>query len=341
MKWRINANVEHILEVWDRMPREHVSVNSNKLKADSYTAVAVEQKFELPTWQVRGVYPESPMSFPSHIFWLNDINYAYNHPVKLTTGGLLKFQVSDCFGRRQSGAYALSACLYRAFGDQPILAKDLLPHLRSLSAFKRFFAGFNSMPLISERREMLAEAVLRLEQFFGGNPVNIFSEAQYNAHAIIEILEDLLPLSFTDTGSLLPYAAELNFQKRANLMVVMYHDRAVASGGVLAPIKDIATVGPIPDYELPRSYEADGIFSYGAGLSQKINNAEPIEPGSKMELEIRLATVWAQYYELKWLNRARAVTGLPPLHIGHVDYYRWSRGKKAKGRLPHICLTTK
>lgn len=359
----MNANAELILKVWDGMRKEHVTVSADKLRADSYAAVAAGEKFELPSWQIPGIYPASHAAFPSYVFWHDVVNFCYNHPVKLEDGSLLKFQAKDSSGKKQSGAFAMSACFYRAFGERPILASDMFPYVKSLSATKAFFAGYTNMPLVGERYDMLYDAARKLERHYAGDPMNIFEAARYRAHStrrdgawqpgVIEILEDIFQYSFMDIGCLYSEGGSptrlptrFNFQKRANLVVVEYNGRAVVSGGELTPIKDMETVGPVPDYELPKSYEADGIFSYSPELYAKIDGAKPIAQGSRMELEIRMATVWAQYQELKWINEARyehmrsGATFMQPLHIGHVDFYRWYRGKKSTKRPPHICFTT-
>lgn len=349
----MNTSVRQILAAWEQMPKKHVTVNDEKLRSDTYAAVAAGQTFELPSWQIPGIYPASHEAFPSYVFWRNAVNFCYNHPVKLADGTLLKFEAEDSFGKKQNGAFAMSACFYRAFGERPILASDMFPHLKSLSALKLFFAGYTDMPLLAERYDILYDCAQKLEKKFAGDPMNIFRSAHYAAHGtrhggiyqhgIIETLEDTFKFAFTDVGYLCAAdhpPARFVFQKRANLVVVEYNGRAVASGNVLTPIEDMETVGPVPDYELPKSYEADGIFSYSPELYAMIDAAKPILQDSRMEIELRMATVWAQCQELKLINEARAVKMLSPLHIGHVDFYRWYRGKKSVNRPPHICYTT-
>lgn len=358
---RLNSRTLETVENWSKMPHDNVWVDGRKLREDCYLAVQRGRDFVLPGWDEKGVHPQSREAFMNFIFWVNVLNYDFSHPGAVTdrrTGerkrAIVKFMARDCYGKEQRGAYALRAVLYKRFGEEPILAKHVLPYVSSLSKTKKFLAGFNSLPLLHERRLMLLEACGILKEYFDGDPRNIFEKGRYRAFGaadkpgIHDILAGYFPGVFGSDvhvfrlggGRLKERKLDFNFFKRANLLLVMYHDRAVKSGGALTPIEDIGEVGPIPDYELPRSYEADGIFRYGDELNAMIDNAKPIQRGSQMELEIRGATVWAQVWELYWLNIFRMEKSLPPLHIGHVDFYRWLKGKQIAKRNHHICFTT-
>lgn len=340
------------LENWERnMSHNHVIVDPRRLREDCYLAVRRGEKFSLPTWDTTGIFPKSDEAFSRFVFWVNVVNFNFSHPVKLAGGDLLKYRVRDIFGKEQRGAYAMIAAFYRAFGEEPILTRHMRPHLASLGRMKRFFKGFNSVAMIEDRRRLLGEACDVLDTYFYGDPKNVLEASDYLAFSsgdkmgIFYRLMTFFPRSFGSdyykfNGLSLCANPFLFFTKRINLFMVMYHDRAVHSEGALSLIQDIDRVGPIPDYELPRSYETDQIFKYSNELKQMIQSAVPLRRGSQMELEIRGATVWAQIWELHWLNEARKEKGLPPLHIGHVDFYRWFRGKKVRGPLPHICFTT-
>lgn len=331
---------------WERMPKKYVFVNEKKLIKEAEENAF--RYFPLPEWNDNYIYPISQKSYVSHVFWHSVVNFCYGHPWIRRKDGIVKFSAKDIEGNLQFGAYAMGACWYRRFGENEILAKDVLRVFTSLSQTKKFFKGNHYMPLIGERRILIIESAYVLNSYFQGDPRNILEEGGYRAFdsggrkGIVNLLADNFRLTFgSDKNELWEkdMIFVFHFYKRAQLFVLEYNSRAVASHGKLKPIEDIEEVGPIADYELPKSYANDGIFSYADSLEKDIELEEPLESGSRAEVEIRAATVWAQLKELEIINNIRRSKGLPLLHIGHLDYYRWLAGRSAKGN-HHICLTT-
>ena len=343
----MNRRTLETADSWWRMRHNHVWIDERKLREDSYLAVGRGEEFHMPAWDFEGIYPQSNEAFPRFIFWTSVVNFRYNYPV-MTNGTLEKFAALDVYGKEQRGANALQAIFYRAFSEGPIRSGHILHHMRSSESAKEFFRGTGKeIPMLFERRVMLLEAANIVLAYFDGDPINIFKEAKYRAHSkagglgIIDTLTLGFPMGFGQDRYPAPGTGELlSFNKRANLVAVMYEGRAQASKGELPVIEDIAEVGPIPDYQLPRSYKADGIFRYSDELNRTIDQGIPVTSDSAMQIETRGATVWAQLHELKCVNEARQDKGLAPLHIGHVDAYRWFRGRKYTGQEPLICDTT-
>lgn len=327
----------------------HLSLNEEKLFADA--ASRALENYELPAWDTNGVHPISNQAFVRHNFWWNTVNFAFSlFDGTNEDGTLRKFIVRRSDGVEMSGAFAMASCFYRAFGENKILAQDMRPWVESKEAMERFFEGETKIPLIGERRRLLTEACEILELEFAGDPWNIWEAGKFLSYGTQDSpgIADLLRLRFPQTFGLdsTVWATEdgdrhpFYFDKRAHLVTLMYHGRAEKSSGDLPLIGDIHKLGPVPDYELPRSYVEDGIFVYSDGLTGRIKDGVLIESESEEELEIRGATVWAQVMELVVINDERRKRGISPLHIGHVDYYRWLRGRKNKNLNHHLCKTT-
>ena len=352
----MNPYTLETIESWERMPREHIKINKEKLKEDALRRAF--EKMGVLVCNHPGTHPKNRWAFPSHNFWWNVVNFAFTHfGGRRRDGSLIKYRNRTVLGEDVSGALAMMACFYRAFWEKPIFAKDMLPHLASLKKTKKFFRGYNSIPMIGERRNLLLEVCAVLEERFDGDPWYIWEEGCFRAYGdgrrlgIVELLKIYFPSAFgsdcwqrptviwpMDPG-LTPNEKPLifHFDKRAHLCVLLYHNWA-ENDGVLPMIKDINELGAIPDYELPRSYEASGIFEYSDELNEMIAAGRLIEPGSQMELEIRGATCSAQIEELSVINQERKKHGLSPRHIGHADCYRWQSGRKAKTN-HHLCKT--
>jgi hypothetical protein len=110
--------------------------------------------------------------------------------------------------------------------------------------------------------------------------------------------------SFRDEGLHRSSGTILRFEKRAQLMAMMYHGRAMSST-VLPRLDDFADVGPIADYGVPRALHSLGILKYAAELERQIASGSMIERDSIAEQEIRSQAVQAQLKLLAALNQLR------------------------------------
>jgi hypothetical protein len=325
-------------------------VNIDEARLIAHAEKYATHDFILPRWDTKGVHPQNNLAFPSHCFWHNVVNFCYGHPRRMKNGRILKFRTRDVYGITRSGSYAMGACFYREFGERPILAEDMLPHVESLSKVKKFFRGAVSIPLISERWELLTEAVCRLEEYFKGDPKNILEEGRYKAFGvrrdepgIVDVLIKFFPETFGSDKFVLECGGhkplEFNLYKRAQLFVLEYHGRAAQSSGELKPISDIEEIGPIADYELPKALRAEGIFRYSEELEAAIKNLKPIIPNSLPEIELRAGLIFAIHRWLLFVNSFRKELSLAPIHIGHADHFWWELGRKTKEN-HHLCFTT-
>ncbi len=331
------------IESWDNMPHKHVKYRENKLTEQAKNSALL--RHELPSWEKRGIYPAGNYAFLTHLFFCNVGNFEFSHfYVSATNGGMVKYRTKTKFGETVSGAYAFTSCFYRAFGERPIYAHNMWRHLETLSRTKKFFRGKNHIPMVGERRELLIEACEVLEQYFQGNPWNIWEEGRFRAYGteislgVVDILTSFFPKAFGADACMCAERPFI-FNKRANLAVMMYQGRAERYSNELPLIEDIAELGPVPDYELPRTYEASGDFEYSATFKELIKEKVPIKRQGPIDLEVRGATVKAQVKELEVKNEIRKEKGLSLLHMGHVDFARWKAGMKSKEG-HHVCLTT-
>lgn len=329
----------------------HVTFDREALLNVAYEHALGE--FELPKWDMPWVEPQGHKAFARHCFWWNVINFCFSFPSHKNPGSIKKFQAYDVYGNIQIGSCAMAACFYRNFGDFPVYARDMRRVLKSFSKFKKIFRGANSsMPMLKKRYRMLCEACDVLEDRFDGDPFNILEEGNFtvireDGTGILRLLVDAFPTVFrSDTffndgsgNGVFSPIGNFYFLKRAQLFLLMYHDRAVQSNGALSPLRDVFHIGPIADYQLPRGYRADGILKYSPNLACAVDNAKPLYAGGKAELEIRIATTFACWEELSLFNYLRDDAGLPSIHMGHLDFWRWKRGKSSEGN-PHLCFTT-
>ncbi len=323
---------------WEHIPHRFVEIDTDKLLS-AVARRATSNKLRLPRWTANGILPLNARAFLTHVFFENAVNFCYTDP-----SGKTKESFTVRFGRQTlKGAMAMAACFHRAFGEKPIKAGDIIRHIETERSFARFFRGENKIPLIEERRQLLWETATILESFFDGDPFNVFVEGNFSAFGskeepgIVDLLMKRFPLAFgSDTAEL--DGRKFYFLKRPQLMVLEYHGRVSHKSDGLPAISGIERLGAIPDYELPKTFVADGIIQMRRDLAERIRDRKALPAGSREEIEIRAATCWAIYHEIDITNKARASVHLPPIHIGHIDYFRWTRGQQIK--TPHMLVAT-
>ncbi|HUZ92983.1 MAG TPA: queuosine salvage family protein [Candidatus Paceibacterota bacterium] len=330
----------------------HVKIDHERL-----ACVAREHalgEYLLPKCDDYRAYPVSNKAFISREFFADVINFCFDHSNRTGDGRFFAFRART--GRDiLSGSYAMASRWNTLFGERPVTTAALRPLIATRSRFQRNFRGVNSMPLLGERFRMLHEACDVLDRKFGGDPANIVEEANYRSFGVhgrigmVDLLIECFPHAFGgdwfyDMQYFTPTEKMFYFMKRAQLFALMYHNRAVASQGgpdALRPLADPEDIGPIADYILPKRYVEDGVLLYDAELSDAITRALPIVRHSRKEVEIRLAFVKAHLDELRIMNEERAKAGLDPIHVGHLDWHRWSRRTAGGARVNHhLCYTT-
>lgn len=323
------------------MEHEHVSVDYEKLR--KLAVARVSDYTFLPSHEADGVFPKNNQAYVTHLLFECAIDFASTHfGGKKRDGSPLKFRSRTIFGKEIIGSPAFAACFYRQFGERRIKAKDMRPHLKSLSSVQKFFKGYNSPPMVGERRELLMEICEILERDFSGDPWHILEEGRFLAYGdqksylgVVELLKTRFPKTFGRDTAVLPDPSDpskklkFHLDKRANLFALLYQGRAEKYLKDLPALRDIGEVGPAPDFQVPRSYVDDGIFIYSPELRDAIKTRKLISSGSKMEVEIRGATVFASVSELEMINQERVRLGLEKIHMRHLDYRRYMDGRNA------------
>jgi len=163
----------------------------------------------------------------------------------------------------------------------PITNADYLEKL-SFEQAKNIFRPSNGIqiPLLEKRHEALVEAGKVLNEKFDGHFYNLIKQSDFDA---VEITRKTFEnfKSFNDSYS------GVNFYKCAQLNAF---DIAQVPG---INITNTDKLTAMADYKLPQLLRFMGVLEYSDSLAKKIDNCELIDAGSREEIEIRSATVWA------------------------------------------------
>ena len=353
----MNWYTKRIVEIWTRLENQNLNkyifIDRNILEAVAKTHA--KNDFQIPNWRFDGVYPKHEWAFAAFQLFANCFNAHYNVFEKPDT----KYTVVNPSDPAKSfaGAFAMDRTVYEHFGERILHAHDFAKHVKTPKAMAKFFGGIVPMPSPELKQECGKDFIENLELRYQGNPLNLLEEtmtgdyrgrkairAFNNGKGLVEILVNEFGRAYRDVRCLEINGTinSLYFNKRAQLVAVMLHDRALDSNGILPLVEDIDEVGPIADYELPKALRHLGILKYSEELAELVDNWRKVERGSQMEVEIRAATVVACCELLKKLNslRAEIFERNYLLNICNLDFWLWKMGKDAKHLRPHLTRTS-
>jgi hypothetical protein len=156
-----------------------------------------------------------------------------------------------------------------------------------------------------------------LKKKYGGHFSNLLVAAKNDVVlAVTLICQDFL--SFRDTS--LFERKEVYFFKRAQICLndISYLPEA--------KINRLSELTAFADYRLPQVLREFGAINYSKDLAEWIDNLVLIPAGSREEIEIRAATIWAIELIRQKLKKYTA---------GQIDNTIWLVSQENPGRKPH------
>jgi hypothetical protein len=286
------------------------------------------EEFPVPSWH-EPVFPDKDEEFFDFISVGNSINFAFTN---FETG---KSFTTEYRGSSWRGAFGMWACLRRAMDNgSASTAGEFLSSL-TLSKCVDLFTGDPPIPMIEERCAILQEVGRVLCEHYDGRFQNLLASSNGRAFGSGGLVTQLLERfpSFRDESLHKKSGILLQFQKRAQLLAMMYQGRARGST-VLRPLSDFSYLGPIADYSVPRALHAQGILKYSSQLERSIISKSELPRDSVEEQEIRAQATNAQIQLLNEINSRRngALTFL------ELDFKLWMRGRSVA--TPHHLTRT-
>lgn len=280
------------------------------------TALAGED-FPVPSWR-EPVFPEQDEEFFDFVAVGNCINFAFTN---FESG---KSFTTEYHGSQWRGAFGMWACLRRALENGSAITSGEFLSTLTLAKCQELFAGDPPMPMIEERCAILKEVGDVLCSHYQGRFQNLLSSSRGNAFGRQGLVSQLLKRfpPFRDESRHIKTGTFLQFEKRAQLLAMMYQGRALGSR-VLKPLSDFASLGPIADYSVPRALHAQGLLRYSPELEQRIISRCTLPKDSIAEQEIRAQATNAQIMLLNEINSLRR----NPLTFLELDYKLWMLGR--------------
>lgn len=189
--------------------------------------------------------------------------------------------------------------------------------------------GSASITLLDKRVAHLRELGERIAPFDDDRPYTAFvARAGGSATELVEAIVTTFPsfhdvARWTPTSGLDPAIAaprEIRFFKRAQILVSDLAGAFASTGELHLEGRDRLTA--FADYKVPQVLRELGILRYSDGLAGTIRARELIEAGSREEIEIRAATIWACE-----LIRQHLESCGTSFTASDVDWVLWNRGQ--------------
>lgn len=213
------------------------------------------------------------------LFVFNSINFCYWGEPKWTV----------TYKRKEyDGAWGMVVAFGRAIEE----GKSILDpaYLAALSAdeLSYLFRGNVSIPMFTERLDILKEIGATLNDRFGGSFANITNAASNDALLLLDLIVKNFP-SFADISHYKD--RKIFFYKRAQLLVSDIYN--LFGGQGFGELKNIEKLTAFADYKIPQVLRKAEILSYTEKLATKVDMMELIPGGSEEEVEIRANTIQA------------------------------------------------
>lgn len=198
--------------------------------------------------------------------------------------------------------------------------------------------GHMEIPLFDDRVRNLRELGAGLLAY-GHNPATAFIQAaQGSGVSLAKLIIQTFP-SFNDVATW-PHADtglpgnEVRFYKRAQILVGDIVGGL--SGSPLGRFDDLAQLTAFADYKVPQMLRAMDVLAYDERLAAIVDSRTRIAPSSRMEVEIRAATIIACDRLVRALgDYGRVITA------AELDWHLWSRSQAlGKESLPYHLTTT-
>lgn len=281
---------------------------------DTFAQSLATKEMKIPSWR-ESVFPqEDDERIIDYFGVVNAINFCF------TDFATDKKYDVEYHGKIWSGAYALAAAVTRALEHKyNMLDPYFLANMTYPLAETIFRHHSIPMPMIYERVMNLRDVGATLLRTGWDNFDNLFKESNYylfnNGDGIVEHLTKLF-VSYRDENNWEGNHV-LRFSKRAQLFPMVYHGRALSSGGKLQPIRDPEHFGPVVDYQVPRALNALGILRYEKWLETYIQSGRLIQENSLVEIALRAKTAFA----VSLLLEKSKIT------MVELDFALWSAGR--------------
>lgn len=330
----MNPYTRSVEPAWQNPRHVFLSEKELRLKALDLN----NHDLKIPNWRLP-IFPEKDdETFIEFLAVANSINFCFTD---FKTGKKPDIEYPKGSGQIWYGSMALAAALKRALDENiPILDKRFLTNI-SYQQFAKIFETISTpFPMPDERlknlhnigRYLIVWQVESFSKLFKNADFRAFNSGNGIVEKLVSLFDSYKDLTFWKGHF-------LAFHKRAQLTVLEYQGRALSSNGKLPLLKDAESIGPIADYQVPRTLRSLQILEYQPELAVMIDSGTEIPAGGDFEVEIRAQTIHAVMLLLSEINQLRKKGSRPSISMLELDYLLWVSGRGIK-QPHHYTFTT-
>ncbi|KAK3361051.1 hypothetical protein B0T24DRAFT_539945 [Lasiosphaeria ovina] len=267
-----------------------LDMRSCKNAAAAIYAQMQQQEYSAAKWSAHELHPkakdEATVAF---IFTVDLLNFSFWSEKPDAD----RFAVSYR-DKRWTGYWSLVAALQRALDegipitdshfwqDEEECTLDVLKHVFRSSTDEE-------MPLLKERLACLREAGTVLYQKYKCHPVNLISEANGSAAALVNLLARDFRC-FRDEHRFEGRRKPIRFLKRAQILVADLW--ACFEGTSYGAFQDIDKITMFADYRVPQILNSMGCLAYSPPLDAAVRAKREIPQGRSWEMQLRACSIW-------------------------------------------------
>lgn len=271
-----------------------------------------EDGIKVPLWNKTYHCCEGAQETVSYLLVLDALNFCFWPPGKEN-----RWEVT-WRSESLSGYFALAASLTRAMqSGVPLGRAEYLAGL-SVEMLREILGGRGKLQLMEERVRILNELGYILDAHYHGEASALVAAAGSSAEKLVGLLVEGIP-SFRDVSE---YRGKpVYFYKRAQIFCADLY--GAFEGRKWGHFEDIEQLTAFADYKLPQVLRELNILHYDHELAQRVDNKEPLAPGSSEEVEIRANTILAVD-----LIREEAASLGRQLRNFEIDWILWDLGQQ-------------
>ena len=233
-------------------------------------------------------------------------------------------------GKKYHGYFALSLALAKFFEEKPEKANLIYLSKISFKEFLSIFDGIGKLLFLKKRWQMVRAVSLVIAKKYRGDSRRFIMSGRYKLSVLVPKIYHELP--FFDDISIYN-SKKVYFLKRAQILGADIY--GAFDGRGVGYFGDLDYLTTFADQKIPQILNHFGILEYSRKLSEKIRHKKIIKIGSKEEVEIRSAAIWAIEYlkgELKKSGRK--------LYSFEIDWILWNKIQTEKINNPYHLTKT-
>ncbi len=323
-----------LMDNFNPLEWDHVHVNLDKIK-ELATELMLNNRLEKADWTdivPRGLEMKEQVEY---LVGLISIDFCHwGSKLNQNESGIRDFYAKDESGDNVRGSGAMIALARKAYNNGAKIFDAAFMEKATVNDLRPYFMGFDieespmEIPWLEDRVRVLNEVGDILLKKWQGSFYNVLLQSEARAFNEGKGFVELLVRDFPRFRDEYIYRdKKIGIYKLPQLAVIALQSALSSSSG-FTHFKDCDALTLCADYQLPRSLRAFRVLEYSSELKTYVDGEKWIDSGSNLEIELRMATVFAGHQLKENINALLAEEGRSLITSQELDFALWSHGRK-------------